>query len=89
MTDEFQAALNAARQKGLTVARTKGTSVKALVARLIEGGTTGPVEILRGVLAERQALPGWLETAPDHEVDAVLSTWGSVKHAMAQIKGRK
>ncbi len=84
MATDWNDQLAQALKAGKAASRTQGTSSRAIVSRLMEGGETGPVEVLRAVLEERGEAPAWLSTADDHEVDRVLTTWGSVKLAMAE-----
>lgn len=83
-TVDFEAQLAHALKEGRAASRTQGTSIRAIVSRLMESGETGPVEVLRAVMEERGEAPAWLSLADDHEVNRVLTTWGSVKLAMAE-----
>lgn len=88
MTTTFEDRLAAAKAAGKVAAKRAGVTVKALVLRLMDSGASDPVDILLQVLEQRDELPEWARRAPRHELAAVLTAWGSVRHAMRQHRKR-
>ena len=85
MTD-FASRLESARAAGRERARRQGHSIRAAVTRALDAGIDGDVEVLLYVLADRDETPAWLMGAEHWEINALLSTWGSVRHALAQAR---